>query len=63
MEKIVLEISSSSDESDKENSSPLRDPEILTYHIQPSITLKESDYERLDPEKYLNDNLVDFFIR
>lgn len=27
-----------------------------------SVTIKQSDYQRLDPEVYLNDNLIDFFL-
>ncbi|CAG9324029.1 unnamed protein product [Blepharisma stoltei] len=63
MDIEVFEIDSSSDDSEKENiCNYSNDPVIMTYKIKSCIPIKESDYSRLNPKQYLNDNVVDFFL-
>ena len=51
----VIDIDSESDQNE-----PIVDPIMIKGMY--SVTIKESDYRRLDPEVYLNDNLIDFFL-
>lgn len=47
-------------DSDEEETSLPSNPILIEDLF--SLTLKESDYSRLEPETYLNDNLIDFFL-
>jgi sentrin-specific protease 7 len=51
----VIDIDSDNDENQQES-----DPIMIKNLF--SVTIKESDYRRLDPQIYLNDNLIDFFL-
>lgn len=62
----IIDLDSSSRESDEViEEEPDPDPILIIYptNSKSCITIRESDYDRLEPPEYLNDNLIDFFIK
>jgi Ulp1 family protease len=57
MEEII---NLDSDNESKSETIKVQDKVIISNLY--SITIKKSDYDRLDPGTYLNDNLIDFFL-
>lgn len=48
-------------DSESDEATPTKEDRVIINNFA-SVTIKYSDYSRLNPEFYLNDNLIDFFL-